>query len=145
MEAKTKQPSMSLYFAPDHEADLTRYFTRGKLDYPNNETTRASRKYVRAMKQLTVCFFRTLLGCFANNCRNSFRPILPSTGCSWTSCNESLFTIPSSVSRPSKLCSIPGSKRPLSTMVPKLSGSVNNCSVGVGSRLGCSTDPPRVC
>jgi dual-specificity kinase len=29
-----------------------KYFNRGKLDYPNNDTTRASRKYVRAMKQL---------------------------------------------------------------------------------------------
>ncbi|KAK6824013.1 Catalytic domain of the Dual-specificity protein kinases CDC-like kinase [Aspergillus parasiticus SU-1] len=30
-----------------------KYFIRNKLDYPNDETTRASRKYVRAMKQLT--------------------------------------------------------------------------------------------
>jgi dual-specificity kinase len=30
-----------------------KYFNRNKLDYPNEETTRASRKYVRAMKQLT--------------------------------------------------------------------------------------------
>lgn len=30
----------------------TKYFNRNKLDYPNEETTRASRKYVRAMKQL---------------------------------------------------------------------------------------------
>ncbi|KAJ5131531.1 uncharacterized protein N7515_007570 [Penicillium bovifimosum] len=29
------------------------YFNRYKLDYPNTETTRASRKYVRAMKPLT--------------------------------------------------------------------------------------------
>ncbi|KAB8272224.1 kinase-like domain-containing protein [Aspergillus minisclerotigenes] len=33
-----------------------KYFIRNKLDYPNDETTRASRKYVRAMKQLTVCY-----------------------------------------------------------------------------------------
>ncbi|THC90108.1 hypothetical protein EYZ11_010440 [Aspergillus tanneri] len=31
-----------------------KYFIRNRLDYPNEETTRASRKYVRAMKQLTV-------------------------------------------------------------------------------------------
>ncbi|KAJ5998106.1 hypothetical protein N7499_005515 [Penicillium canescens] len=31
----------------------SKYFVRSKLDYPNNETTRASRKYVRAMKGLT--------------------------------------------------------------------------------------------
>ncbi|PLB33762.1 putative protein kinase (Lkh1) [Aspergillus candidus] len=30
-----------------------KYFNRNRLDYPNGETTRASRKYVRAMKQLT--------------------------------------------------------------------------------------------
>ncbi|KAF5014723.1 hypothetical protein F66182_14202, partial [Fusarium sp. NRRL 66182] len=29
-----------------------KYFQRNKLDYPNDETTRASRKYVKAMKQL---------------------------------------------------------------------------------------------
>ncbi|EXJ87280.1 CMGC/CLK protein kinase [Capronia epimyces CBS 606.96] len=29
-----------------------KFFTRGKLDYPNTETTKASRKYVKAMKQL---------------------------------------------------------------------------------------------
>ncbi|OKL56049.1 hypothetical protein UA08_08737 [Talaromyces atroroseus] len=29
-----------------------KYFNRNKLDYPNEETTRPSRKYVRAMKQL---------------------------------------------------------------------------------------------
>lgn len=33
----------------------TRYFTRGyKLDYPNAETTKASKKYVKAMKHLHV-------------------------------------------------------------------------------------------
>lgn len=31
-----------------------RYFNRNRLDYPNAETTRASRKYVKAMKQLHV-------------------------------------------------------------------------------------------
>ncbi|KAI9932277.1 hypothetical protein ASPWEDRAFT_739451 [Aspergillus wentii DTO 134E9] len=30
-----------------------KYFNRNKLDYPNEETTRPSRKYVRAMKQLS--------------------------------------------------------------------------------------------
>ncbi|KAJ5226483.1 Dual specificity protein kinase [Penicillium chermesinum] len=30
----------------------SKYFVRNKLDYPNNETTRASRKYVRAMKEI---------------------------------------------------------------------------------------------
>ncbi|KOS39059.1 hypothetical protein ACN38_g10113 [Penicillium nordicum] len=31
----------------------SKYFNRNKIDYPNTETTRASRKYVRAMKSLT--------------------------------------------------------------------------------------------
>lgn len=31
----------------------SKYFNRSKIDYPNTETTRASRKYVRAMKSLT--------------------------------------------------------------------------------------------
>jgi dual-specificity kinase len=34
--------------------DFCRYFNRNKLDYPNNETNRASRKYVKAMKHLDV-------------------------------------------------------------------------------------------
>lgn len=32
----------------------TRYFYRSKLNYPNDDTTRASRKYVKAMKPLEV-------------------------------------------------------------------------------------------
>ena len=33
----------------------SRFFTRGlKLDYPNLETSKASKKYVRAMKSLPV-------------------------------------------------------------------------------------------
>ena len=31
-----------------------KFFTRSKLDYPSNETSRASRKYVKAMKHLNV-------------------------------------------------------------------------------------------
>ncbi|KAJ5345818.1 hypothetical protein N7541_008472 [Penicillium brevicompactum] len=31
----------------------SKYFCRSRIDYPNTETTRASRKYVRAMKSLT--------------------------------------------------------------------------------------------
>ncbi|KAL4880899.1 kinase-like domain-containing protein [Aspergillus karnatakaensis] len=36
-----------------NQNQAAKYFNRNKLDYPNEETTRASRKYVRAMKQLT--------------------------------------------------------------------------------------------
>ncbi|KAJ5114304.1 hypothetical protein NUU61_000063 [Penicillium alfredii] len=45
----------------------SKYFNRSKLDYPNTDTTRASRKYVRAMKALTefiptnTCFHRQFL------------------------------------------------------------------------------------
>lgn len=31
-----------------------KFFNRSKLDYPNNETSKASRKYVKAMKHLHV-------------------------------------------------------------------------------------------
>ncbi|KAE8147474.1 kinase-like domain-containing protein [Aspergillus avenaceus] len=36
-----------------NQNQAAKYFNRTKLDYPNEETTRASRKYVKAMKQLT--------------------------------------------------------------------------------------------
>ena len=32
-----------------------KYFKRLKLDYPTQETTRASRRFVKAMKKLPVC------------------------------------------------------------------------------------------
>jgi dual-specificity kinase len=45
-----------------------KFFIRNKLDYPNNETLRASRKYVKAMKHLNVSWFlstrKRLLICF---------------------------------------------------------------------------------
>ncbi len=49
----------------------TRYFNRGKLDYPNHDTSKASKKYVKAMKSLSVSpitrltfllFYRPILG-----------------------------------------------------------------------------------
>lgn len=36
---------------------MQRYFRGSKLDYPNNETSKASKKYVKAMKPLPVCLF----------------------------------------------------------------------------------------
>jgi hypothetical protein len=33
---------------------ITRFFKRLKLDYPQPETTRASRRFVKAMKRLEV-------------------------------------------------------------------------------------------
>lgn len=32
----------------------SKFFSRQKLDYPNNETSKASKKYVKAMKHLHV-------------------------------------------------------------------------------------------
>lgn len=52
----TKLPRESCLYS-EWRARLTcsRFFTRGlKLDYPNQETSKASKKYVRAMKNLHV-------------------------------------------------------------------------------------------
>lgn len=37
------------------QANKTRYFKRLKLDYPTTDTTRGSRRFVKAMKHLQVC------------------------------------------------------------------------------------------
>jgi len=37
-----------------------KFFLKNKLDYPNNETSKASRKYVKAMKHLHVSTISTL-------------------------------------------------------------------------------------
>lgn len=34
----------------------SRFFVKGKLDYPNKDTGRASKKYVAAMRHLNVRF-----------------------------------------------------------------------------------------
>ena len=39
-----------------------KFFIRNKLDYPNNETQRASRKYVKAMKHLNVSWLHSICG-----------------------------------------------------------------------------------
>lgn len=38
-------------------SSAARYFKNYKLDYPNAETNKASKKYVKAMKKLHVCVF----------------------------------------------------------------------------------------
>lgn len=38
-----------------------KFFGKGKLDYPNQETSKASRKYVKAMKHLQVSLVDTVL------------------------------------------------------------------------------------
>ena len=39
-----------------------KFFIRNKLDYPNNDTQRASRKYVKAMKHLNVSWLHSICG-----------------------------------------------------------------------------------
>lgn len=46
-----------------------KYFKRLKLDYPQQETSRASRRFVRAMKKLEVRFTILLLQERALTCR----------------------------------------------------------------------------
>lgn len=41
--------------------DIDRYFKRLKLDYPTADTTRASRRFVKAMKRLQVCGYMHLI------------------------------------------------------------------------------------
>ena len=52
------------------ELTYCRFFTRGlKLDYPNPESSKASRKYVKGMKALKVCRILSYkMKTFANNC-----------------------------------------------------------------------------
>lgn len=48
-------PSRSLKISPlVHPLTVNRYFKRLKLDYPTPDTTRGSRRFVKAMKHLTV-------------------------------------------------------------------------------------------
>jgi dual-specificity kinase len=54
-----------------------KFFIRNKLDYPNNETQRASRKYVKAMKRLNVSWFAFYLREIANS-SSGIHPIVNS-------------------------------------------------------------------
>lgn len=75
-----------------------RYFVRGqRLDYPNHETTRASKKYVKAMKRLHVGPPRQSCSVLADAPlhRRSFLITQSSTESSSTSSNGSSYTIPS--------------------------------------------------
>lgn len=56
----------------------TKYFKNYKLDYPNTETQKGSRKFVKAMKKLHVCSTVYVLPCvrmltFAGNHPTSHR------------------------------------------------------------------------
>lgn len=41
----------------DYSKSAQKFFLHGRLDYPNDETKRNSRKYVKALKPLKVCLF----------------------------------------------------------------------------------------
>jgi dual-specificity kinase len=57
--AKYVSPGPPLPFGGTTGIDVNlagfRYFKRQKLDYPTTETTRASRRFVKNMKKLSVC------------------------------------------------------------------------------------------
>jgi serine/threonine protein kinase len=94
-----------------------KFFNRGKLEYPNQETSKASRKYVKAMKHLHVRLtsFVNLLSilCQANMdfYRNSSQPIRRSTGSYLTFYERSSSMIRRTESPPKKPLSTPGSRR----------------------------------
>lgn len=52
----SKYVFLPLDAGPIHANMLYRYFKRLKLDYPQADTTRASRRFVKAMKRLDVSF-----------------------------------------------------------------------------------------
>ncbi len=63
---KLQSPFLSLCCEVCHANGGDRYFNRGKLDYPNQATSKASKKYVKAMKALKVCFRRRSIYFFAS-------------------------------------------------------------------------------
>jgi len=82
-----------------------RYFKRLKLDYPTTETTRASRRFVRNMKRLSV----SLSGCgwcsapwLTLHYRILSQPRVLSFGNSWICCRRSSFMILQSESQPGR-------------------------------------------
>jgi hypothetical protein len=111
---ETRQPSKLEADRRRHLHALTfvRFFKRLKLDYPQPETTRASRRFVKAMKKLDV----SLLGSSptepqADPCRKSF-PITISSAATFLTCSRRyLCMIRMTVSLQSKHCSIRGSRK----------------------------------
>lgn len=115
----------------------SRYFNRTKLDYPNEDTSRASRKYVKAMKQLHVSLQQVAqvlysLDDHANKLpdRNSFLQQLPLTNNSLTCFAASSSMTPKLALLPKRLSSTHGSRILSSTMAPRQSVSARNSSVG---------------
>jgi hypothetical protein len=109
----------------------TRYFCRSKIDYPNNDTTRASRKYVRAMKSLTVSALDPTLShkTPADFSRNLSPSTLHSTAHSWICCKRSSCMTPRTALPPRRHCNTHGSKSRLSMMALRHTGSARDCSV----------------
>lgn len=80
------QPSSqvgSLTISPPPHLISNRYFRSKKLDYPGKETTKASKKYVNAMKALNVSSSDDLMLSLTNDClgynspNNRFQPAVP--------------------------------------------------------------------
>jgi dual-specificity kinase len=104
----------------------TRYFKRLKLDYPTPETTRASRRFVKAMKRLPVGLSPPNPSHSRLTCtRRSSLP--PTNFCPyfWTFSRRFLSTILLNGLRRGRHCSIPGSARlPIPTTAQRPHGSV---------------------
>jgi serine/threonine protein kinase len=101
-----------------------KFFNRGKLEYPNNDTSKASRKYVKAMKHLHVSrlpLTQTPTTILTFN-RNSSPQTHPSTDNSSTSSAKSSSMIRRTASQPKKPSNTPGSRKHLWTMVLKRYG-----------------------
>lgn len=49
--------NMVFVLVRDNSKSAQKFFLHGRLDYPNDETKRNSRKYVKALKPLKVCLF----------------------------------------------------------------------------------------
>lgn len=93
-----------------------RYFKNYKLDYPNAETNKASKKYVKAMKKLPVrpATMHDLMT--TNVYRKPSLPTPTSTGNSSIYYDASSCMIPRSESRPRRLCNTLGSRNRSWTM-----------------------------
>ena len=106
----------------NNSGSAAKFFVKTKLDYPNAETSKASRRYVRAMKKLNVSSTSSPLHVFHQTdiiTRNSSLPAPPSTSKCSTSCARSSSTTPRNASRPKKHSSTPGFVKRWSTMVSK--------------------------
>jgi hypothetical protein len=61
MEGIRPQSKLGVPYYTKQLIDLLRFFKRLKLDYPQQETTRASRRFVKAMKKLEVSLHGPIL------------------------------------------------------------------------------------